>query len=174
RAEKLSEEVPSLTLNIELLAEERVLDVKLICSTAFHVEHKYTSFPNIDSSQKLSTGMYVLHHPVNDLRCKLSAFSSNFADVASKELKMPLNLMCRTVTVRRSGQCKVTIESSLDILDIKNLFPERYRIQAESMDFIYLFTDELITRIQGKQPDVKLNCTLPLDQILHDFKVYVE
>lgn len=51
---------------------------------------------------------------------------------------------------------------------------ERYRIQTESLTFIYLFADELITRIQEKQPEAKLNCTLPLDQILHEINAYVE
>ncbi|EFO19638.2 hypothetical protein LOAG_08855 [Loa loa] len=203
RAEKSSVEIPSLTLNIELLSEIRLLDLKLICSAAFHIEHKYASFPAIDSSQKMSTGVYVLSQPVYDLRCKLYAFSSQFGDVTGKELKMPLNLMCHTVNTQRNAQYKVTIESSLAALDLTQLFPEfeaetstaigfqpylsetvisiyasqkykRYRIQAESLDFIYLFADELITRIQAKQPEAKINCTLPLDQILHEINVYVE
>ncbi|CAG9537293.1 unnamed protein product [Cercopithifilaria johnstoni] len=203
RAEKLSEEVPSLTLNIELLSEVHLLDVKLICSTEFYTEHKYISFPAIDGSQKLSAGIYVLHQPVYDLRCKLYAFSSQFGNVIGEELRMPLNLMCHTVSTQRNAQYKVTIESTLPALDITQLFPEfeaesntaigfqpylsgtvvsiyvsqkckRYRIQAESLNFIYLFADELIVRIQEKQPEAKLNCTLPLDQILHEIDVYVE
>lgn len=31
-----------------------------------------------DNSEKLSTGIYVLHQPVYDLRCKFYAFSSQF------------------------------------------------------------------------------------------------
>uniref|UniRef100_A0A1I8EI20 PTHB1 N-terminal domain-containing protein n=1 Tax=Wuchereria bancrofti TaxID=6293 RepID=A0A1I8EI20_WUCBA len=203
RAENSSEEVPSLTLNIELLSEVRLVDVKLICSTAFHIEHKYVSFPDIDSSQKISTGIYVLYQPVYDLKCKFFAFSSQFGDVISKEVKMPLNLMCHAVNTQRNVQYKLTIESSLPVLDLTQLFPEfetenstaigfrpyksetiisiyasqknkRYRIQAESLNFIYLFVDELIKRIQTKQPEVQLNCTLPLDQILHEINVYVE
>uniref|UniRef100_A0A0R3RK48 Protein PTHB1 n=1 Tax=Elaeophora elaphi TaxID=1147741 RepID=A0A0R3RK48_9BILA len=208
RAEKSSEEVPSLTLNIELLSDVRLLDIKLLCSAAFHIEHKCTSFPAIDGSQKLSTGVYVLNQPVYDLRCKFYAFSSQFGDVIGKELKMPLNLMCHTVSTQRNNtqrnaQYKVTIESTLPALDISQLFPEfeaesntaigfqpylskmviliyssqkykRYRIQAESLNFIYLFVDELIGRIQEKQPEAKLNCTLPLDQILHEIHVYAE
>ncbi|VDK70536.1 unnamed protein product [Litomosoides sigmodontis] len=203
RAEKLSEEVPSLTLFIELLSEVRLVDVKLACSTAFHIEHKYASFHAIDNSEKLSTGIYVLHQPVYDLRCKFYASSSQFGDVIGKEVKMPLNLMCRAAGSERNKQYKVTIESTLPVLDIAQLFPEfeaesntaigfrpylsdtivsiygsqkykRYRIQAESLDFIYLFADELITRIQQKQPEAKLNCTVPLDHILHEISAYVE
>ncbi|VDN94925.1 unnamed protein product [Brugia pahangi] len=203
RAEKSSEEVPSLTLNIELLSEVRLVDVKLICLTAFHIEHKYVSFPDIDNSQKISTGIYVLYQPVYDLQCKFFAFSSQFGDVISKEVKMPLNLMCHAVNSQRNSQYKVTIDSSLPVLDLTQVFPEfetenstaigfrpylsemiisiytsqkykRYRIQAESLNFIYLFVDELIKRIQTKQPEVKLTCTLSLDQILHEINVYAE
>ncbi|KAM3722132.1 Protein pthb1 [Dirofilaria immitis] len=203
QTENLSGEIPSLTLNIELSTEARLVDVKLICSTAFHTEHKYISFPTIDGSQKLSTSIYVLHHPIYDLRCKLYAFSSQFDDMISKEFKMPLNLMCHTVTTQRNAQYKTTIESSTTALDITELFSEfeaesntaigfqpylsetiisiyssqkhkRYRIQADSLDFIYLFTDELITRILMKQPEAKFNCTLPLDSVLHAINVYRE
>ncbi|MCP9264342.1 Protein PTHB1 [Dirofilaria immitis] len=172
QTENLSGEIPSLTLNIELSTEARLVDVKLICSTAFHTEHKYISFPTID-------------------------------DMISKEFKMPLNLMCHTVTTQRNAQYKTTIESSTTALDITELFSEfeaesntaigfqpylsetiisiyssqkhkRYRIQADSLDFIYLFTDELITRILMKQPEAKFNCTLPLDSVLHAINVYRE
>lgn len=41
----------------------------------------------------------------------------------SKELKMPLNLMCHTVSTQRNAQYKLTIESSLAALDVTQLFP---------------------------------------------------
>uniref|UniRef100_A0A915PMZ1 Uncharacterized protein n=1 Tax=Setaria digitata TaxID=48799 RepID=A0A915PMZ1_9BILA len=186
RGEKSSQIVPSLMLNIELVSSVRLLDVKLTCSTAFHIDHKYVSFPAIDGSEKLSTSVYIVDEPIYDLRCKLFAFSSQFgfvlfpvlfmnmSDLISKEIKMPLNLMCHQVTAQRNAQCKITIESSLAALEIAQLFPERYRIQSEKLNFIYLFTDELIRRVQEKQSEVKLNCTLPLDHILHQINVYVE
>ncbi|VDK56919.1 unnamed protein product [Gongylonema pulchrum] len=81
QAENSTEEVPSLTLNIEL-SGVRVLDVRLTCYTAFHVDHTYASFAAIDGTQKLSSAVYV-SSPVHDLRYSLFAFSAHFGTLLS-------------------------------------------------------------------------------------------
>ncbi|VDK48084.1 unnamed protein product [Gongylonema pulchrum] len=122
QAENSTEEVPSLTLNIEL-SGVRVLDVRLACYAAFHVDHTYASFAAIDGTQKLSSAVYVSSSPVHDLRYSLFAFSAHFGDVVSVEIKMPLNLMCRLANAQRNAHYKLTIESSETALEISQLFP---------------------------------------------------
>ncbi|VDN04870.1 unnamed protein product [Thelazia callipaeda] len=200
-------QIPILALNVELLCNTRALNVKLICSSGFSVDPNYLSFDAVDSCEKVSLSVCVKREPVYDLRCKLCAFSAQYGDVISEEVKMPLNLMCQLANPQRVTQVKVTIESTQNSLEMKELFPgicfkfeienntaigfqpylsekivsifisqknKRYRIQAESLDFIYLFMNELIARIEDKQPLAKLTCSLPSDEIFCKLNEYIQ
>uniref|UniRef100_A0A9J2P4A1 Protein PTHB1 n=1 Tax=Ascaris lumbricoides TaxID=6252 RepID=A0A9J2P4A1_ASCLU len=142
-ARDVSEEVPSLTVDISITSQLQLNDVRLLCRTQFFSEQKYFVIGNI-------------------------------RELSSAEIKLPLVLMCRVTGTQRNVQYKLTFESSETALEVGELMPERYRIQSDSLDILYVFAEELISRVKSKQPEVSLSCPAPLDHILQRLHVYIE
>ncbi|KHN88994.1 Protein PTHB1, partial [Toxocara canis] len=203
-ARDVNEEVPSLTVDIAITSGQLSLnDVHLLCRTQFFAEQKYFVIANIRESYHLPITFYVKTQPITDLRCQFLLFSVSTGELCSTEIKLPLALMCRVTGTQRNVQYKLTFESSKTALEIGDLLPEfeaekstsialqpilsdsivsifispkskRYRIQSDSLDALYVFADELISRVREKQAGVLLTCPAPLDHILQKLHIYIE
>ncbi|VDM24870.1 unnamed protein product [Toxocara canis] len=160
-ARDVNEEVPSLTVDIAITSGQLSLnDVHLLCRTQFFAEQKYFVIANI--RKRLAFQMICA--------CKYNVK----CELCSTEIKLPLALMCRVTGTQRNVQYKLTFESSKTALEIGDLLPERYRIQSDSLDALYVFADELISRVREKQAGVLLTCPAPLDHILQKLHIYIE
>uniref|UniRef100_A0A914R7T9 PTHB1 C-terminal domain-containing protein n=1 Tax=Parascaris equorum TaxID=6256 RepID=A0A914R7T9_PAREQ len=135
--------------------------------------------------------------------CTLVVYIVTLGELSSAEIKLPLILMCRATGTQRNVQYKLTFESSETALEVGDLMPEfeaekstsiafqpvlsdsvvsifvspkskRYRIQSDSLDELYVFAEELISRVKSKQPEVSLSCHVPLDHILQRLHIYLE
>uniref|UniRef100_A0A915AKL1 PTHB1 C-terminal domain-containing protein n=1 Tax=Parascaris univalens TaxID=6257 RepID=A0A915AKL1_PARUN len=202
-AHDVSEEVPSLTVDVSITSRLQLNDVRLLCRTQFFAEQKYFVIGNIRDSYHLPITFYVKTQPITDLRCQFLLFSASNGELSSAEIKLPLILMCRATGTQRNVQYKLTFESSETALEVGDLMPEfeaekstsiafqpvlsdsvvsifvspkskRYRIQSDSLDELYVFAEELISRVKSKQPEVSLSCHVPLDHILQRLHIYLE
>ncbi|VDK50194.1 unnamed protein product [Anisakis simplex] len=194
-ARDVNEETPSLTTDIMVSTETPLNDVRIMCRTQFFAEQKYFVIANIRYQPITDLRCQFL---------LFSASNALFAgELSTMQIKLPLALMCRATGTQRNVQYKLTFESSEASLEIGELFPEfeaerstsialqpilsdwivsifvsqksrRYRIQSDSLDALYVFTDEFISRIKQKQENVILTCSPPIDHILQRLNLCAE
>uniref|UniRef100_A0A8I3VXU2 Bardet-Biedl syndrome 9 n=1 Tax=Callithrix jacchus TaxID=9483 RepID=A0A8I3VXU2_CALJA len=64
------------------------------------------------------------------------------------KFRLPLKLICLPCQPSKTASHKVTIDTNKSPVSLLGLFPERYRIQSEQFEDLWLITSELILRLQ--------------------------
>uniref|UniRef100_A0A8C0RHU1 Bardet-Biedl syndrome 9 n=1 Tax=Canis lupus familiaris TaxID=9615 RepID=A0A8C0RHU1_CANLF len=64
------------------------------------------------------------------------------------KFRLPLKLICLPGQPSKTASHKLTIDTNKSPVSLLSLFPERYRIQSEQFEDLWLITNELIIRLQ--------------------------
>ncbi|XP_059964877.1 protein PTHB1 isoform X3 [Mesoplodon densirostris] len=68
--------------------------------------------------------------------------------VSQCKFRLPLKLICLPGQPSKTASHKLTIDTNKSPVSLLSLFPERYRIQSEQFEDLWLITNELIIRLQ--------------------------
>uniref|UniRef100_A0A8C6DXM5 Bardet-Biedl syndrome 9 n=1 Tax=Moschus moschiferus TaxID=68415 RepID=A0A8C6DXM5_MOSMO len=68
--------------------------------------------------------------------------------VSQCKFRLPLKLVCLPGQPSKTASHKLTIDTNKSPVSLLSLFPERYRIQSEQFEDLWLITNELIIRLQ--------------------------
>ncbi|XP_065795459.1 protein PTHB1 isoform X3 [Muntiacus reevesi] len=68
--------------------------------------------------------------------------------VSQCKFRLPLKLVCLPGQPSKTASHKLTIDTNKPPVSLLSLFPERYRIQSEQFEDLWLITNELIVRLQ--------------------------
>uniref|UniRef100_A0A915ED19 Protein PTHB1 n=1 Tax=Ditylenchus dipsaci TaxID=166011 RepID=A0A915ED19_9BILA len=184
----VNENVPSATAVVTVLGVKDQVDVLFQGDVFAHrTNFAFTS----RETGNIPITMFVKDGPVLDLRCQIVTIT-NSAEVLTNQVTLPLQLICREAPPQRTSTHKISLDSTMPSLDIGRLFPEfeqenqsslglqpygsseltvsifisnktnRYRVQSDSTDFLFVVFSELVRRIRQHQPEVKVHCPVPL------------
>ncbi|CAH6858255.1 Bbs9 [Phodopus roborovskii] len=64
------------------------------------------------------------------------------------KFRLPLKLICLPGQPSKTASHKLTIDTNKSPVSLPSIFPERYRIQSEQFEDLWLITNELILRLQ--------------------------
>ncbi|KAH7727683.1 hypothetical protein AAVH_04727 [Aphelenchoides avenae] len=184
-----SQSAPTVSVNISGSLEP----LQLIFEGGIHAHQSIFSCGRDVRSVPIT--VFVRDNPVLDPRCNVIAVCTN-GETAEHELRLPLRLICHEAVSQRTAQLKFTVDSSEEAVELNKLFPEfesdsqtslglqpfgapeavvsifvslkanRYRIQSDSVDFVYAVFDELVQRIRKAQPNAQLRCAVPMHMFI--------
>uniref|UniRef100_A0A0N4Z6G3 CPSF_A domain-containing protein n=1 Tax=Parastrongyloides trichosuri TaxID=131310 RepID=A0A0N4Z6G3_PARTI len=173
---KINSELDSINVYIQTEFEVSESQFKCILTTKDHM--KYIDF-------ELGT------KPIRDSEVLFIGLFDN-GQVLSHSIFIPLNLICRVTLPQRNASIKLSFDSKYNALPLNEIFNEftfdnpyqaafqpfnsevfvsiyvakasnRYRVQSESSEFLYLFINELNRRLSKIYDDPNLRCAVPLE-----------
>ncbi|TKR92526.1 hypothetical protein L596_007163 [Steinernema carpocapsae] len=187
------ESVPSLTINVEVdspIGKQVYIDVK----SSFFCQKRH--FTLQESERELTVTTFVKDRPVHDLRCEITATTSaaeSFVAEFKLPLALACRLVPSVrsaqvkLTVSSTEPClelsKLYPEFSINNLTSIGIQPycsksdavssiftavksNRYRVQSDHFDHLYMIVEDLVERVKKLQPNARLECVLPFDNVV--------
>ncbi|KAK0426357.1 hypothetical protein QR680_009666 [Steinernema hermaphroditum] len=195
------ESVPSLTVDVEV---EAAMGKQIFLDFSSHLFSQETHFALENTERMITVTLFVKERPVRDLRCTITATTSAaescmlefkvplaltcrlVASIRSALIKLTISSTESCIDLGKLyPEFDVNNQSSIGFQPycarpdaVVSVFTaaksNRYRIQSDRFDHLFMIVDDLVERIRQFQPNSRFECVVPFDSVMVGVERFAE